>query len=59
MGNDEDSTVTPPYRGRPDAETDGTGPGYALGLVVLLVPMLPFLLIVWLVSKGLETWRGR
>jgi hypothetical protein len=44
-------TVTPYYRGRPDAEMTTIGIVYFLGLVVLLVPLLPFLLIVWLLSK--------
>ncbi|WP_433628625.1 DUF7535 family protein [Halomicrococcus sp. NG-SE-24] len=44
-------TVTPYYRGRPDTEMTTIGIVYFLGLVVLLVPLLPFLLIVWLVSK--------
>lgn len=44
-------TVTPGYRGRPDAEMTTIGIAYALGLVVLLVPLLPFIAVVWLLSK--------
>ncbi|USZ66727.1 hypothetical protein NGM10_08225 [Halorussus salilacus] len=44
-------TVTPPYRGRPDAEMTLVGTAYALGLVVLLIPLLPFIVIVWVISK--------
>ena len=44
-------TVTPPYHGRPDAEMTAIGIAYFLGLVVLLVPMLPFVVIVWVLSK--------
>ncbi|WP_240147610.1 MULTISPECIES: hypothetical protein [Halorussus] len=44
-------TVTPGYRGRPDAEMTTIGIAYGLGLLVLLVPLLPFIVIVWLVSK--------
>ncbi|WP_238392266.1 DUF7535 family protein [Halorussus amylolyticus] len=44
-------TVTPGYRGRPDSEMTLIGIAYFLGLVVLLVPLLPFLVVVWLISK--------
>jgi hypothetical protein len=44
-------TVTPYYRGRPDAEMTTIGVLYFLGLLILLVPLLPFLVIVWLISK--------
>jgi hypothetical protein len=44
-------TVTPGYKGRPDAEMTTIGVVYFLGLVVLLIPMLPFIVIVWLISK--------
>jgi hypothetical protein len=44
-------TVTPSYRGRPDAEMTVIGTAYFLGLVVLLIPLLPFLVIVWVISK--------
>lgn len=44
-------TVTPPYRGRPDAEMTTIGIAYFLGLVILLIPLLPFLAIVWVISK--------
>ncbi|WP_238398267.1 DUF7535 family protein [Halorussus salinus] len=44
-------TVTPSYRGRPDAEMTTIGIAYALGLVVVLIPLLPFIVIVWVVSK--------
>ena len=50
-------TVTPPYRGRPDAEMTTIGIAYFLGLVILLVPLAPFLLLVWLVSKTIEVFR--
>lgn len=39
-------TVTPPYRGRPDSEMSTIGFSIFLGLLVLLVPLLPFILIV-------------
>jgi len=44
-------TVTPPYRGRPDSEMTLIGIAYLLGLVVILLPLLPFLALVWLFSK--------
>jgi len=47
-------TVTPGYRGRPDVEMDSVGWAIALGMVVLLVPLLPFLVIVWALSKLFE-----
>ncbi|WP_158058469.1 DUF7535 family protein [Halorussus halophilus] len=50
-------TVTPPYRGRPDAEMTTIGLAYFLGLVILLIPLLPFLLLVWVISKAIEVFR--
>jgi hypothetical protein len=47
-------TVTPGYRSRPDAEMNVIGIAYFLGIVILLVPLLPFILLVWLISKFLE-----
>ncbi|WP_321112722.1 DUF7535 family protein [Halorussus salinisoli] len=44
-------TVTPSYRGRPDAEMTTIGIAYGLGLVVLLIPLLPFIVVVWILSK--------
>lgn len=44
-------TVTKPFRGRPDAEMTIVGIAYFLGLVVLLIPFLPFIAIVWVLSK--------
>jgi hypothetical protein len=44
-------TVTPSYRGRPDAEMTAIGIAYLLGMVVVLIPLLPFILIVWIVAK--------
>ncbi|MEZ3143771.1 hypothetical protein [Halobaculum sp. MBLA0143] len=40
-------TVTPPYVGRPNAETDAVGPTYVLGMVIVSVPFLPLLALVW------------
>ncbi|WP_435156102.1 DUF7535 family protein [Haladaptatus sp. DFWS20] len=47
-------TVTPPYHGHPDSEMNAIGIAMFLGLLVLLLPLLPFLIIVWLISKLTE-----
>lgn len=44
-------TVTPPFRGRPDQEMNVIGVTYFLLLLILLVPLLPFVLIIWLLTK--------
>ncbi|MCO8242445.1 MULTISPECIES: hypothetical protein [unclassified Haladaptatus] len=44
-------TVTPPYYGHSDREMNTIGAGIFLGLLVLLIPLLPFLIIVWVISK--------
>ncbi|MDL5363026.1 hypothetical protein [Halalkalicoccus sp. NIPERK01] len=58
MSDSEDSTVkktlrtvTPYYRGRPDEEMNLIGVTYFLVLLVLLVPLLPFIVIVWALTK--------
>ncbi|MFB6151133.1 MAG: hypothetical protein ABEJ40_04940 [Haloarculaceae archaeon] len=50
-------TVTPPYRGRPNAEMDAVGWSVLVGLVVLLLPLLPVIVLVWLIAKVLEVTR--
>ena len=52
-------TVTPPTGMRPDMEMDSIGWVIFLVLVMLLVPLLPFILIVYVVSKGFEYLAGR
>lgn len=66
MSNAEDSTarkalrtVTPSYRGRPDEEMNLIGITYFLVLLVVLVPLLPFVLIVWILSKAFEALHQR
>lgn len=44
-------TVTPLTGGHPNRQMDNFGWGIFLGLLVLLFPLLPFLLIVWVISK--------
>ncbi|WP_458188846.1 DUF7535 family protein [Haladaptatus sp. NG-WS-4] len=52
-------TVTPPYRGRPDSEMNAIGIAVFLGMIVVLLPLLPFLIIVWLISKLTEAVAQR
>ncbi|MFC6837027.1 DUF7535 family protein [Halomarina ordinaria] len=52
-------TVTPGYFGRRDVEMDAIGWALFLGLVILLVPLLPFLVIVWAISKLFEQGASR
>jgi hypothetical protein len=47
-------TVTPSYLGRPDREMDVFGWGMFLTLAIILVPLLPFLVIGWVISKLLD-----
>ncbi|MCU4717824.1 DUF7535 family protein [Halapricum hydrolyticum] len=47
-------TVTPGYSSHGDVEMDVIGWSIFLGLVILLMPFLPLLIVVWLISKGLE-----
>lgn len=44
-------TVTPGYGPRPDTEMNVIGYSLFLGMVILLVPLLPFVVIVWVISK--------
>lgn len=44
-------SVTPEYFGRPDREMDIIGWVIFTGLIVLLVPLLPFLIIVWVIDR--------
>ncbi|MFB6139239.1 MAG: hypothetical protein ABEJ26_02245 [Halosimplex sp.] len=47
-------TVSPSTGYRPDAEMDSIGWMLFLGLVILIVPLLPFLVIIWLFGKALD-----
>ena len=47
-------TLGKPFRARADAEMDAIGWTIFLGMVILLVPLLPFIILVWLVTKGLD-----
>lgn len=44
-------TVTREYFGRPDREMDVIGWVIFLGLIVLLIPLLPFLIVVWVINR--------
>lgn len=44
-------TVTAPYRSRSDSEMSLIGLLYGLGLVIVLLPLLPFIALLWLLSK--------
>lgn len=52
-------TVTPAYFGRRDREMDVIGWAYFLGILVLLVPLLPFVVVLWLGEKVATVLRGR
>ncbi len=47
-------TVTPSYSGRPNVEMDVIGWSILLGMILVLLPMLPFLVALWLIGKLLD-----
>lgn len=47
-------TVAPPYAGRRDREMNLVGWGYFLGLVIILLPFFPVLIVLWAVTKLLD-----
>jgi hypothetical protein len=47
-------TVSPRRKDNEDATMNALGWGIFLGLVVILLPMLPFIIIVWLIAKLLD-----
>ncbi|MFC7097809.1 DUF7535 family protein [Halobaculum marinum] len=51
-------TVTPGYRSHSDDEMNAIGWAMFLGLLVILLPLLPFVAIVWGVSKVIEAITG-
>ena len=62
----QDGTVRRAYRSvstrsgsRPDAEMDSIGWAMFLVMLALFVPLLPFVLVVWAVSKVVEALAGR
>ena len=52
-------TVTPGYGPKKDVEMDVIGWSILLGMVILLVPLLPFIAIAWLISKVAERGERR
>jgi hypothetical protein len=44
-------TVTPPSVGRPNREMDTIGRSYALGVLLLLLPFLPYLALAWVARR--------
>jgi len=44
-------TVTAPYRSRSDGEMNIIGMLLGLGLVMVMIPLIPFILIYWVLSK--------
>lgn len=50
-------TVTPPYGGRSDTEMNLVGYLLLAGLLVLLVPLGPFILFAWLLAKARGAYR--
>jgi hypothetical protein len=51
-------TVTPGYRARPDNEMHAIGLLYAAVLLILVVPLLPFVAVFWLVSRLIDGVRS-
>ena len=47
-------TLGKPFRARADAEMDAIGWTVFLGMVILFVPLLPFVLLVWVITKILD-----
>ena len=44
-------TVTAPYRSRADSEMSIMGMLLGLGLVIVMIPLIPFILVYWILSK--------
>ena len=47
-------TLGKPFRARADAEMDAIGWTIFLGMVILFVPLLPFILLIWVITKVLD-----
>jgi hypothetical protein len=52
-------SVSPRYESRGNAEMDSIGWAMFLGILVLLLPLLPFLVLVWLLEKAVGAVAGR
>ena len=51
-------TVTPGYTSHSDDEMNVVGWAVFLGLLLILFPLLPFVAVIWGVSKVIETVTG-
>lgn len=51
-------TVTPPYGGRIGPEMDVIGWAIFLGILVLLLPLLPVAIALWLIVRLLDRLSG-
>lgn len=51
--------VTAPYRSRADEEMTLIGLLYGLGLVLILLPLLPFIVILWAVGAIREAMTAQ
>jgi hypothetical protein len=47
-------TLGKPFRARADAEMDAIGWTIFLGMLILFLPLLPVILLVWLITKVLD-----
>lgn len=52
-------SVSPRYESRGNAEMDSIGWAMFLGILVLLVPLLPFLVVVWILEKAVGAVANR
>jgi len=52
-------SVSPFTGGRPDAEMDVIGWSIFLGLVILVLPLLPILVVVWAITKVIDALDPR
>lgn len=52
-------TVTPGYKPRGEGSMNAIGWAIMLGILVLMLPLLPFAVVVWLVSRGIDALAGR
>lgn len=52
-------SVSPRYTSHSNAEMDSIGWAIFLGMLVLLLPLLPLLVIVWALERGINALAGR
>ena len=44
-------TVTKPYRSRSDDEMNIMGMLLGLGMIMVMIPLIPFIVVIWVLSK--------